>query len=269
MLNKSLSKKEESDINFILKKGYYLIIKSNSCITKKTDLTSVIDYLEEIMPDTFNYDEYNNYYNELNLEKYNCDNPEKILGKVLIKADDRALLGTLVNGVINNYYHKSIYKVFEISLIEQMERAIKKRYDNPIFTVLISSVKKRKILELMKKIAGLYEHPKLIVHVPVINNYQTKEVYETLDKLKLMGFVIIVDSTVFMRLEYTICVNKVDAILIRRNEFEYYMTTYTKALLDEYYNEGKVIIYEDTIATSLDYPITDLTCLLIERDKYE
>ncbi len=269
ILNKALKKKEENELLYLLKKGYYLVINSKTDIPLKTNLIEVVEYLDEVMPDSFNYAEYNNYLNELNKQKFNCDNPELMCEKLLVKADNNDILGTLVNGVLNNYYHKSIYKVFEISLIEQMERSIKKRYDNPIFTVLISSIKKRKILELLKKIASLYTHPKLIVHVPVINNYSTEEVYQSLEKIKSLGFVVIVDSTIFMKLEYMICIRIIDAILIRKNEFEYYITDFTKTMLDEYYNDGKVIIYEDMVASSLNYPINDLTCVLIERNKYE
>ena len=83
-----------------------------------------------------------------------------------------------------------------------------------------------------------------------------------------MGFIVIVDSTIYMNLQYNIALSLVDALLIRKQESLHSLLNHNplnQVIFKEMYQQNKVIIFE-TIPTEEDLEmINELTCLIVER----
>lgn len=268
LIDKMLSKKEENDLKYILKKMYYLCILMPKDLPLGIDLIKVADYLTEVLPMDFSYDEYRKYQHSINLEKYECIKTSNNTNKIMIKADTLETIGEVISGPIANYFNLSTYKLYELETINILEKALKNNLNAPIFTILVTSINRRKILELLKKVILKYEHAKIIFHLPVIMDVSSQELFEILVKIKQMGFVIIVDSTIFMNLLYNNSLRIADAILIRKEEMKESLSCnnpYNQKLFKFYYDDGKVVIFEQIPQEKDASLINELTCLMINR----
>ena len=131
------------------------------------------------------------------------------------------------------------------------------------------STLKRKVNESLKKIITKYKNTKLIIHLPLISDLDTKTCFEQIVKLKNMGFVLIADSTIFMNIQKNICLKEMDAIIIRKFECDesiYANNYFNQDLFKKYYQEGMVVIYEG-IPQEVDVEmINELSCIIIDKE---
>lgn len=269
VINSNINKKIENELKFILKKEYYILINIPKDLSKNTNLLNVASYLNEMLPISFNLNDYKSYLENDNYEKYLCDKATLPSKKIMIKADTLETIGEIITGPLENYYKLSTYKIFENATINNLESAINKNLKSPIFTLLVTSITRRKILEQLKRIIIKYPNTKLIIHAPLILKLSGENVFNHILKLKEMGFIIIVDSTIFMNIEFSTSLKIADAVLVRKNECQNSIiesNPYNKCLFNEYYENGKVLIFE-TIPSETDADlINELTCLVIDKD---
>lgn len=268
LIDKMLSKKEENDLKFILKKLYYLCILMPKNLPLGVDLIKVTNYLVNVLPMDFSYEEYKKYQNSLNVEKYECIKASYNNEKIIIKANTLATIGEMISGPIPNYFNQATYKLYELETISTLEKAIREELNSPIFTVLATSIRRRKIIELLKKIIVKYPNCKIIIHLPVIFDITPQEVFELILKVKNMGFIIVVDSTIFMNLLYSNSIRISDAVIVRKNEMKESLSlnnVYNQKLFESYYDEGKVVIFEEIPQEKDASLVNELTCLIINR----
>ena len=160
------------------------------------------------MPQSFKFEEYSNYLNSQNKQILTCDLNYFNTNKVLVKVDEQKVIGDVVISPIDNYYIQSAYDMFENRMIEEMDKIPLNKYSAPVFTILLTSTLKRKVIESLKKIITKYKNTKLIIHLPLISDLDTKTCFEQIVKLKNMGFVLIADSTIFMNIKKNICLKE-------------------------------------------------------------
>lgn len=269
LVDKAFSKKEQNDLKYQLKKHYYVLINVPKDISEGVDLIKLTNYLNDNLLDDFDYKVYKEYQNNLNIEKFECLKKTSNTNRILIKADTLETIGEVVSGPLANYYNLATYKLYEEELINTLEKLLKSSCKSPIITLLISSVSRRKILELLKKIVAKFSEPKIIFHAPVILEKTPKEVFETIQKIKEMGFIVIVDSTIFMNLSYTLALKIADALIIRKSESKESLATsnpYNQKLFEAFYEGEKVVIFEEIPQEKDASLINELTCLMIEGD---
>lgn len=269
LLNMNCSKKIEHEIRFHLKKEYMIIINIPKDISRNSDLIKVVSYLNEMLPTNFSLSEYKKYLDDENYQKYLCDKTTLPSRKIMIKADTLDTIGEIITGPLENYYKMSIYKIFENTIIDNFDMAFKKDYHQPIFTILVTSITRRKILEQLKKIIVKYPTTKLIIHAPLIIKLSPEEVFNAIVKVKELGFVVIVDSTIFMNIEFSASLKIADAVLVRKNECKHSITMsnpFNQCLFDKYYEHSKVVIFEAIPQETDINLINELTCLVIDKD---
>ena len=154
-------------------------------------------------------------------------------------------------------------------MVEEMDKIPLNKYSAPVFTILLTSTLKRKVIESLKKIITKYKNTKLIIHLPLISDLDTKTCFEQIVKLKNMGFVLIADSTIFMNIQKNICLKEMDAIIIRKFECDesiYANNYFNQDLFKKYYQEGMVVIYEG-IPQEVDVEmINELSCIIIDKE---
>lgn len=268
LLDKMFSRKEENDLKFILKKLYYLCILIPKNLPIGVDLIKISDYLTEVLPTDFSYDEYKKYQNNLNTEKYECIKANSNENKIIIKADTLETIGQVISGPIPNYLNLATYKLYELETINTLEKSLKIDMENPVYTITVTSIERRKIFELLKKIILKYSNAKLILHLPIIIDITPQELFEIILKVKAMGFVIIIDSTIFMNLLYNNSLRIADAILIRKKEMKESLSLnnpYNQKLFESYYDNGKVVVFEEIPQEKDASLVNELTCLMINR----
>lgn len=268
VINQEIAKKKQMELGFQLKKRYFQVINIPKDVAAGVDLNKVISYIHQTLPETFHYDAYTTYLNQLNQAKLVCDAEYPKKEKVLIAAENEKTIGEILIDPIENYYDLAIYKVFEQSMISKMESVVKKTVNNPVFTILVHSFTKRKVQEVLKKVINKYPTCKLILHLPPIIDFSSEKLFEIVHKLKELGFVLIADSTIFMNLNYSIALKEIDAVLIRESECRESISSnnpYNLSLINSYYDEGKVVVF-GCIPNPEDAPlINPLTCLIVER----
>ena len=107
------------------------------------------------------------------------------------------------------------------------------------------------------------------MHYSLIYNQSVEEVYNALAKMKELGYIIIIDSSLFMRFEYNICLKLADAILIRKKELNSSLASnnpFNQTLFKTYYEYGKVVIFEEIPSREDSELINELTCLIIDKN---
>lgn len=268
IVDKHFSKKEENELKYLLKKIYFVLITKTNGLTKGLDLIKLMTYFNYNLPFSFNYKEYSQYLDEQNVELLECDKAINRYNKIMIKADTLQTIGKIVNAPLKNYYNLAIYKLYESELINLLERIIKDDIESPIITMAITSFNKRKIYELLKKIIAKYPTSKLIFHAPKIMNHKVKEMYDNILKAKDMGFVVIIDSTIFMDFNYNICLKPSDAVIIRKGELNSALTTnnlFNKKMFESFYEDSKVVIFEELPKEEDLCIINELTCLFVDE----
>ena len=269
VLDKAFKKKDENELRYIIKKDYFIVMSTSSNITKSMNIIDIINFLNETLPDTFIMDKYLEYSNKLNQSLYEVDKNLHRYNKILIKADTLQTIGHMVNAPINDYYNIATYKLIENKIVNVLEKVIKDNINNPIITLLIDLVSKRKVYELLKKIINKEPNAKIIIHVPKIQDYDTGYIYNLIQKLKDLGYIIIIDSTIFMNFKYSVCLKISDAIIIRNDELDSSLThnnLFNKKIFESFYENSKVVIFEKIPKEEDIEIINELTCLLIDNN---
>lgn len=268
LVNQEITKKLKLDIAYRLKKRYYHIINIPNDLAYGVDLQKVINYFQTNLPDEFVYEEYSTYLNQKNEDILLCDAQYPRKNKILIAAANEKEIGEIIIEPIPNFYDIAAYKIFEQTMIAKMESSLKQSVHHPVFTLLVHTLIKRKVQEVLKKIINQFPMCKLILHIPPIIKLSCEKMYEMITKLKSMGFVLIADSTIFMNLEYHILMKQMDAIIIRDFECQTSLSNgnpHIIALLNSYYDEGKVVVFACIPQKEDVELINQLTCLIIER----
>lgn len=268
LVNQELTKANKSDMKYQLKKRYHQVINIPSELAIGVNLSGVVDYLHKVLPDEFSYKEYSSYLNKINVDKLNCDLDFPRKSKILIIASSQKEIGEMIIEPIRNFYDIASYKIFERSVIEKMEASIEKPINHPVYTILLSTLTKRKMQEVLKKVKNKFPTSKLILHLPLNVQMSAEKVFELINKLKTMGFMLIADSSIFMNLEYSASMKEIDALLIRKNECDISLSKdnpFNVALLNAYYDKGKVIIFESIPKEDDVELINEFTCLIVER----
>lgn len=268
LINQELTRANKTDINYQLKKRYHQIINIPSELSIGVNLNNVVNYLHQVLPDEFSYHTYSMYLNEMNVNQLNCDVDFPRKTRILISAASQKEIGEMIIEPIRNFYDIASYKVFERSVIEKMEISVTKPLHNPIYTMLLSSLTKRKMLEVLKKVINKFPTSKLILHMPLHVQISDEKVYELVHQLKTMGFILIADSSIFMNLRYSITMKEMDAILIRKDECDIPLSKnnpFNIALFNAYYDEGKVVVFASIPKEEDAELINELTCLIVER----
>ncbi|MCM1514569.1 MAG: hypothetical protein NC090_06230 [Anaeroplasma bactoclasticum] len=266
--NRSYKKREILNLTYFLKHVYTLFVSCPGEIETSMQLQPLIEYIHEELPDQFSYLAYSQYLDQNNREKLLWDVAYPRKKYCIIQAKDEHIVGNLVTGPIPNGYSKSLYRIFEESAMRVMEESIRKGLEMPVYTVLVTSFSRRKIVEVLKKVIQVYPNAKLILHTPPIYQVEAKKVYEVVNQCIAMGFIVIVDSTIYMNLQYNITMSRVDALLIRKQESLNSLLDHNplnQLIFKEMYHQNKVIIFE-TIPVEEDVEmINELTCLIVER----
>lgn len=268
LVNQEITKKMKLDILYQCKKRYFHIINIPRDVAYGVDLRKVVEYLQKNMPESFTYEAYSAYCNQKNLDKLSCDVQYPKKNKVLIAAENEKEIGEIVIDPIPNYYDIAPYKIFEETMIAKMESTLKQPVHQPVFTLLVQALRKRKIQEVLKKVIYQFPMCKLILHLSPVIKVEHEKVYEMITKLKSMGFILIADSTIFMDLEYSILMKQIDAILIRDFECQRSLTNsnpHNIAVFNSYYDEGKVVVFACIPQKEDAELVNQLTCLITER----
>lgn len=269
VINREIKKKEEVDLRFILKKEYFILVNFPKNLSLETDLEKLSLYLNDVLPTEFNLHHYKEYCHQQNLQKLECDSVFESKSKIMIKADTMKTIGQIINPILPDYYSIANYQIFENAMINMFDTSLKKDFERPIFTILTKSLARRKIYEQLKKIIIKYPETKIILHTAKIFNESVESIYHAMIKIKELGYIIIIDSSIFMSLEYNICLKLADAILIRKNELTNSLISnnpLNQRLFNMYYEYGKVVIFEG-IPKECDVElINELTCLIIDKN---
>lgn len=269
VVNREIKKKEEIDLRFILKKEYFLLINFPKNLSLETNLEKLSLYLNDVLPTEFNLNHYKEYCYQQNFQKLECDYVFENKMKIIIKADTMKTIGRIVNPILPDYYSIANYQIFENAMINMLDMSLKKDFEKPVFTILTKSLSKRKIYEQLKKIIIKYPETKIILHIAKIFNESVESIYNAIIKIKELGYIIIIDSSIFMSFEYNICLRLADAILIRKNELVNSLVSnnpFNQKLFKAYYEYGKVVIFEE-IPKECDIElINELTCLIIDKN---
>ena len=269
LINKVFKKNDENELRYLIKKDYFVVMTTISNIKKTMNLIDVINYLNETLIDSFMLDKYLEYSTKINQNLFEVDKNLNRYNKILIKADTLQTIGNMVNAPINDYYNLASYKLIENEITNVLEKVIKDNIKDPIITLLIDLVNKRKVYELLKKIITNEPNSKIILHVPKIKDFEIDYIYNTIQKLKDLGYVIIVDSTIFMNFKYNVCLKISDAIIIRNNELDSSLTEnnfINKKIFESFYENSKVVIFEKIPKEEDIEIINELTCLLVDNN---
>lgn len=268
LINQNIGKKDATSLAFELKRQYYLLINVPQDISSKADLIKLCYYLKTKLPKTFNVKDYESDKLKDNCAKLECDRPLATINKLLIKAQDLETIGHIVTPILPDYDNLEIYRIFENATINNLEMALKKDLDRPVFTILSKSLTIRKVYEDLKKIIVKYPLTKLIVHAPRIYAQSQEEVFNNLVKIKELGFIIVVDSSIFMNLEYNLCLKLADAVLIREKEVENSLLSgnfVNQNFFQMLYDNGIVVIMEKIPLEEDQELINELTCLIVDQ----
>lgn len=269
VINMNINKKLQMELDYILKKIYHVVLNATTDISALTNLNEIVNYLDMVMPQTFKFEDYSEYLNGKNKQILSCDLNYFNSNKVLLKVDEQRVIGEVVILPIDNYYIQSAYDIFESRMIEEMDKIPLNKYNAPVFTILLTSTLKRKVMESLKKIIANYKNAKLIVHIPPICDLNTQVCFEQIVKLKNMGFVLIADSTIFMDIKRNICLKEMDAILIRKFECDesfYANNDFNQILFEKYYQEGMVVVYYGIPQEADVKAINELSCVIIDKE---
>lgn len=266
--NQSYKKREKLNLTYHLKHLYTLFITCPGEIEPNMQLKPLVDYIHERLPDQFSYALYSQYLDQNNREKLIWDAVYPKTKCCIIQAKDEHIVGNLVIAPIPNGYSESVYRIFEDSAIRVMEESIHKELEMPVYTILVTSFSRRKVVEVLKKVIKTYPNAKLILHIPPIYQIEVKRVYEVVNQCIAMGFIVIVDSTIYMNLQYNIAISLADALLIRKYECLNSLLNHNplnQLLFKEMYQQNKVIIFEKIPNEEDAEIINELTCLIVER----
>ncbi len=268
IINRQVHKKEENELRFLLKKIYFLVINFPKDLSLGVDLLKLTTYLENNLPTTFNKNAYEKYLFDQNNEKLACDVTFNTVNKILIKADTLATIGNLVMPILPDYDNLASYMIFEKAMINNLEQSLNETITDPIFSVLVKSINRRKVYELLKKVIAKYPLAKIILHAPLIIKEEAVDVFNAILKLKTLGYIIIVDSTIFMNLKYSVCLKLADAVLIRKEETTNSLieaNPFNQLIIKNFYEDGKVVIYEKIYPDDAQDLINELTCLIVDK----
>ena len=86
--------------------------------------------------------------------------------------------------------------------------------------------------------------------------------------IKELGFIIVVDSSIFMNLEYNLCLKIADAVLIREKEVENSLLSgnfVNQNFFQMLYDNGIVVIMEKIPLEEDQELINELTCLIVDQ----
>lgn len=269
LIDKVFTKKEENELKYNLKKDYFVVMSTKNNIKKTMNIVDIISYLDQTLPDCFVLNYYLEYSKNINENLYQVDKDLYRYNKILIKADTLQTIGNMVSAPIDDYYNVSSYKLIENESLKVLEKVLSNDIKDPIITLLIDSVSKRKVYELLKKIIAKEPNSKIILHSEKIKDFETSYVYNSIQKLKDLGYVVIIDSTIFMNFKYNICLKISDAVIIRDNELDVSLTSnnlINKKIFEYFYENSKVVIFEKIPKEEDLEIINELTCLLVDNN---
>ena len=175
----------------------------------------------------------------------------------------------MVNAPIDDFYNISSYKLIENECINVLEKVLNSNIKDPIISLLIDSINKRKVYELLKKVILKESNSKIILHCEKIKDYETSYVFNIIQKLKDLGYIIIIDSSIFMNFKYNVCLKISDAVIIRDNELDVSLTNnnlINKKIFEYFYENSKVVIFEKIPKEEDIEIINELTCLLVDNN---
>ena len=269
LIDKVFDKKEENELKYNLRKEYFIVMSTKNNIKKTMNIIDIVSYLEETLPDSFILNDYLEYSKKINENLFKVDKNLHRYNKILIKADTLQTIGNMVNAPIDDFYNISSYKLIENECINVLEKVLNSNIKDPIISLLIDSINKRKVYELLKKVILKEPNSKIILHCEKIKDYETSYVFNTIQKLKDLGYIIIIDSSIFMNFKYNVCLKISDAVIIRDNELDVSLTNnnlINKKIFEYFYENSKVVIFEKIPKEEDIEIINELTCLLVDNN---
>ena len=269
LIDKFFDKKEENELKYNLRKEYFIVMSTKNNIKKTMNIIDIVSYLEETLPDSFILNDYLEYSKKINENLFKVDKDLHRYNKILIKADTLQTIGNMVNAPIDDFYNISPYKLIENECINVLEKVLNSNIKDPIISLLIDSINKRKVYELLKKVILKEPNSKIILHCEKIKDYETSYVFNTIQKLKDLGYIIIIDSSIFMNFKYNVCLKISDAVIIRDNELDVSLTNnnlINKKIFEYFYENSKVVIFEKIPKEEDIEIINELTCLLVDNN---
>lgn len=269
LIDKVFDKKEENELKYNLRKEYFIVMSTKNNIKKTMNIIDIVSYLEETLPDSFILNDYLEYSKKINENLFKVDKDLHRYNKILIKADTLQTIGNMVNAPIDDFYNISSYKLIENECINVLEKVLNSNIKDPIISLLIDSINKRKVYELLKKVILKEPNSKIILHCEKIKDYETSYVFNAIQKLKDLGYIIIIDSSIFMNFKYNVCLKISDAVIIRDNELDVSLTNnnlINKKIFEYFYENSKVVIFEKIPKEEDIEIINELTCLLVDNN---
>lgn len=269
LIDKVFDKKEENELKYNLRKEYFIVMSTKNNIKKTMNIIDIVSYLEETLPDSFILNDYLEYSKKINENLFKVDKDLHRYKKILIKADTLQTIGNMVNAPIDDFYNISSYKLIENECINVLEKVLNSNIKDPIISLLIDSINKRKVYELLKKVILKESNSKIILHCEKIKDYETSYVFNIIQKLKDLGYIIIIDSSIFMNFKYNVCLKISDAVIIRDNELDVSLTNnnlINKKIFEYFYENSKVVIFEKIPKEEDIEIINELTCLLVDNN---
>ena len=178
LIDKVFDKKEENELKYNLRKEYFIVMSTKNNIKKTMNIIDIVSYLEETLPDSFILNDYLEYSKKINENLFKVDKDLHRYNKILIKADTLQTIGNMVNAPIDDFYNISSYKLIENECINVLEKVLNSNIKDPIISLLIDSINKRKVYELLKKVILKESNSKIILHCEKIKDYETSYVFK-------------------------------------------------------------------------------------------
>lgn len=219
LINKLISLDEVRYLKETLKDDYIVLLKSPSDVTENMNLIRLSDYLYEVQPEKFTYQEYIDYLNKHNTislnygdkvksgnliyQLVNVDNNE-----VLAKFDYLPLRANLRDSHVISYKGIVSKELVKLSKVEES-----KLFVNIPYSLLI----KRKTLEDVKKI--LANNNSLWINVIYDGDSNYDEFIKNIAKFKKMNLSMCCDSSVYLNFYLMASIDLFDAIYVQNEEY--------------------------------------------------
>lgn len=233
----------------------YLLILNTKKITSKMNLINLSNYINEVRPETFAFNDYVSYINKINnINLYSDVSMSQIVDKTFINSITKEVYGTLpsiANFEINTKYQRD-------SLVKAIYKHINSLMNNTIegyiIPVLPSMLDSKRIFMALEKLQTIDKHLKVLITIPNIEKDNINGLEKGISKLRKQGLYVIVDSSVYFNNKTLYLLDLCNSIYIHQEEYE---------MLVKYPSGINTAIFQYMIKNYkellIDYPLTKVT----------
>lgn len=220
LLNDELPSKTIQELKNKYASTYFLVITSKN-ITNKMNLTNIINFVSELRVETFSLNDYIKYVNSLNyIELYSDVESSKTIDKKFVNSVTKEEYCILPKLARFNLQTKLMVKQYEEAIYKFINSLIKNNDFNYLIPIVPSMLTNKKIFIALQKLISFGNNPKVLLTIPSIDVVNILDLEKGLSKLKKMGVLVTVDSSVYFNNKTLYLLDLCDSIYLHSDEYE-------------------------------------------------